>query len=74
MKKFIVIIRLVSHIGVMAVLACTTLEIFHIIDLATVEYVQDLFMVFLFFIGIPVALYSYNTNQRKKILKHFSKK
>lgn len=73
MKTFATIIKLVSRIGVIVVLSCTTMGVLHLIDLSTVNFIQDLFMAFLFFIGIPTAFYVFNTHQKEKILKRFNK-
>lgn len=74
MKTIINHITSIVAITLLLILACSVLKYFNnVFNTEILDFIQALARLFLFLFGIPVLLYRYNTNKRKKIMKNISK-
>ena len=74
MKKIINHITTIVAITLLLILACSVLKYFdNVFNTEILDFIQALAGLFLFLFGLPVSLYRYNTNKRRKIMAKVSK-
>ena len=74
MKTIINHIASIVAITLLLILACSVMKYFNnVFNTEILDFIQALAGLFLFLFDIPVLLYHYNTNKRKKIMAKVSK-
>ena len=74
MKKITEHIKSITVVAVLLALSCSIVKYFNnSFNLDFIDFIQALAGLFIFLFCIPVLLYRYNTNKRKKIMKNVSK-